>query len=230
MNANELISINNEKRNQLNEENLAFYEDMLVYIRTASNKSEQQTEEILLELLEHLIEAQSEGKTAENIFGRDPRVYCEELINELPKEKRKYNLLFATRIIIQVAAIFSIVDGVISSALYYFFHKGENTATLYLGSSLISFICFLLLLYIFIKLVFWWLKRSTFAGKRTKKWVEFLQAWIGSTIFILLFLAIVYLIPEFGPAIQIPTLVLIGIGLTLYIVSYLLRTKAQAPV
>ena len=38
-------------------------------------------EELLLEILDHLLEAQEDGKTAHNIFGEDLKAYCDELIN-----------------------------------------------------------------------------------------------------------------------------------------------------
>ncbi|SHH28449.1 hypothetical protein [Virgibacillus chiguensis] len=40
MNAKELIELNNEKRTHLNEANLAYYENMLIYIRSASSKEQ----------------------------------------------------------------------------------------------------------------------------------------------------------------------------------------------
>lgn len=64
MNSQELIKLNNKKREKLNEENLKYYEDMLVYLRLSFLKSEQETEELLNELLDHLLEAQEEGKTS----------------------------------------------------------------------------------------------------------------------------------------------------------------------
>ena len=37
-------------------------------------------EELLLEILDHLLEAQEDGKTAHDIFGEDLKAYCDELI------------------------------------------------------------------------------------------------------------------------------------------------------
>ena len=63
MNAEQLAELNFEKRKELTKENLKYYEDMLLYIRLSYDKSEQETEEILSELLDHLLEAQKEGRT-----------------------------------------------------------------------------------------------------------------------------------------------------------------------
>jgi DNA-binding ferritin-like protein (Dps family) len=75
MDSNDLIEINTEKRKQLNKQNEAYYDNMLVYIRTHLTISEQQTEELLLEILDHLLEAQDHGKSAAQVFGDDPQVY-----------------------------------------------------------------------------------------------------------------------------------------------------------
>ncbi|HDR4761175.1 TPA: hypothetical protein ACQ75Q_000675 [Bacillus thuringiensis] len=58
MNAQDMIELNNKKREFLTSENEAAYGDMLVYLRI-SNVPEQQMEELLLEILDHLIEAQT---------------------------------------------------------------------------------------------------------------------------------------------------------------------------
>lgn len=80
----ELIEENNRLREQLYPDNEAYYSNMLVYIRT-SLVDERQGEELLLELLLHLLEAQRSGKDAREIFGGDPERYCKELVEQLPK-------------------------------------------------------------------------------------------------------------------------------------------------
>lgn len=82
MNAQDMIKLNNKKRELLTPENEVAYSDMLVYLRL-SNVPEQQVEELLLEILDHLIEAQTENKNAYDIFGDDLQSYCDELISAL---------------------------------------------------------------------------------------------------------------------------------------------------
>ena len=60
---------------------------MLVYLRL-SNVPEQQMEELLLEILDHLIEAQAENKNAYDIFGDNLQSYCDELISALPTQTK----------------------------------------------------------------------------------------------------------------------------------------------
>ena len=45
-------------------------------------------EELLLEILDHLIEAQAENKNAYDIFGNDLQSYCDELIVALPAQTK----------------------------------------------------------------------------------------------------------------------------------------------
>lgn len=85
----QLIAVNNERRRLLNPDNLQAYEDALVYIRLHAGRSEYETESVLLELLEHLIEAQANGKDAADVFGEDLAEYCDGLIAQIPQQSLK---------------------------------------------------------------------------------------------------------------------------------------------
>lgn len=80
MTEKEMVKLNNEKRKLLTPENEAAYGDMLIYLRLTS-VPQKQMEELLLEILDHLLEAQTDGNTAHDIFGEDLKAYCDELIN-----------------------------------------------------------------------------------------------------------------------------------------------------
>lgn len=80
MTEKEMVQLNNKKRKLLTPENEAAYGDMLIYLRLTS-VPQKQMEELLLEILDHLLEAQEDGKTAHDIFGEDLKAYCDELIN-----------------------------------------------------------------------------------------------------------------------------------------------------
>lgn len=79
MTEKEMVQLNNEKRKLLTAENEAAYGDMLIYLRLTS-VPQKQMEELLLEILDHLLEAQEDGKTAHDISGEDLKAYCDELI------------------------------------------------------------------------------------------------------------------------------------------------------
>ncbi|QWG46560.1 DUF1048 domain-containing protein [Bacillus mycoides] len=80
MTEKEMVKLNNEKRKLLTPENEAAYVDMLIYLRFTS-VPQKQMEELLLEILDHLLEAQEDDKNAHDIFGEDLKAYCDELIN-----------------------------------------------------------------------------------------------------------------------------------------------------
>lgn len=218
-----MIQMNNQKRDELNEENLIHYEDMLLYIRLSSAKSEHDTEEILLELLEHLLQAQNEGKTAKDVFGHNLKEYCQDIIEEIPNETRKKQFRFSTYIILYFLAIYSFISGIIGFGLYYLFDIGSDMIAVSIGSGITIIVIDLLILYLFITGILKWLKASVFTNKKTNKWVEFLQLWIFSVISIGLFILVIYLMPSFGPTISIPTILFAGVGIILYVMSLLFK-------
>lgn len=223
MNSKDIIKVNNEKRKLLTEENLAYYEDMLVYIRASAKKSEQAIEEVLLELLEHLIQAQKEGKSATEIFDDDPKDYADDITREVPNESNAVRIPFIAYIAIQFLAIISLVNGVVGYGLYYFFELGSNTRVFSLGSGFLIVCIDLFLLYLFIILLLNWLKYST--NKKTNIWLQLFQVWLFMTLFTGAFIAVLYFMPDFGTEISIPTIAFAGIGIVLYLISYLLNKK-----
>lgn len=86
MKIKQMIRENNRMQEQMTPSNLKYYEDMVVYIRT-SPVNEARGEELLLEMAQHLLDAQNKGKSAEEVFGNDPEAYCVELVENLPKLK-----------------------------------------------------------------------------------------------------------------------------------------------
>lgn len=84
MNIKQMIEENNKLQDAMSPENLSYYQDMIVYIRS-SRMQEAKSEELLLEIAQHLLEAQDKGRTARDVFGSDPEAYCKELVEQLPK-------------------------------------------------------------------------------------------------------------------------------------------------
>ncbi|WP_264448229.1 DUF1129 family protein [Bacillus cereus] len=124
MNAQDMVKLNNRKRELLTPENESAYGDMLVYLRL-SNVPEQQMEELLLEILDHLIEAQTENKNAYDIFGDDLQSYCDELISASPTQtKLEKTSLIGFAISLLLAIQFGI-DAIISFFMFLF--KKNNT-------------------------------------------------------------------------------------------------------
>ncbi|GIO27144.1 DUF1129 family protein [Ornithinibacillus bavariensis] len=225
MNAKDILKINNRLREKLTEENKKIYEDMLVYIRTNTNKSEQQTEEVLLELLEHFVAAQSEGKSAHDIFGDNIKQYCDEIIEEIPGEKKSVSLVFGAYLLINLLGIMSLTYGTLGFFFNNVFHMGSNDVEISLGSAIVNILIDLFLIYCFVKLILKWIKSSTFNEKVKKKWVEFLQIWIVCTLFIGIMVMINVFMPTFGLEMRIPVILFAGIGFILLIISWVLNKK-----
>lgn len=225
MHAKDIIQLNNNERKALSKENLELYEEVLVYIRLNSLKSEQKTEELLLEILNHMLEAQADGKSASDVFGNDYKDYCDEIIKEIPVENYSKTVLFMCSIAIEFLAIVSFIHGILGFGLYHFFKLGSDHFTFSLGSAFLIIIIELLLLYLFIKLILKWLKSSSFRKKQTRKWFDFLQIWGFCTFYFILFFLVAKLMPSFGPTFSTPVLILAGIGSILYLTTYILNKK-----
>lgn len=86
MNSNNLIKANNLLRKKLTSENQKYYEDLLTYIRGKSTfNREKDVEQLLLEILHDLIDAQNNGQNAEDYFGKNPQTLADEILQTLPK-------------------------------------------------------------------------------------------------------------------------------------------------
>ena len=214
MKLKELIEENNRKRELLHEDNEKYYNGLLIYIRTSFNKSEQETEEILMEVLDHLLEAQSAGRTAEEVFGNDPKAYAQEIVGELPTALPKE----ITKLILMMGfiflGVFAFSSGLLATILSYGFNVGDSVYQFYVGSLAVGVVASLLFVYLLIYGILSYLRRSAFRtiNKRKELFISFL---IGGGV-CGLFLAGIYLMPKFGASIEIPVYWLIVIGAVLY--------------
>ncbi|WEY51365.1 hypothetical protein P3T66_10230 (plasmid) [Latilactobacillus sakei] len=86
MNSDNLIKANNLLRKKLTSENQKYYEDLLTYIRGKSTfNREKDVEQLLLEILHDLIDAQNNGQNVEDYFGKNPQTLADEILQTLPK-------------------------------------------------------------------------------------------------------------------------------------------------
>jgi len=230
MNAKEIIKEINEKSELLNEENEKDFEDMLLYIRIASTKSELETETILLQLLDHILEAQEEGRTVKDVFGEDLKTYCQEIIDEIPKETKKRQIKFGFQIVFMFLGIMVAFNGLISTVLYYGFSLGTATRTYHVGTIIVVAIINVIVLWGFIKLIFFSISRTLFkkTEKKPNKWLEFFELWLICTVSIGIIVVVTFVTPAIGPEFSILTYTLIFIGIALYGMSWVLKERKQA--
>lgn len=116
----ELIKENNHKRELLTTENKKIYEELLLYIRTDLRVDEHVAEELLMDLLDHLIEAQANGRDAQDLFGNSLEVYADELIANMPTENKRSIILFFTTFVLGLAGWFSISFGILNGLISIF--------------------------------------------------------------------------------------------------------------
>ncbi|WP_349409911.1 HAAS domain-containing protein [Pseudalkalibacillus sp. SCS-8] len=80
---------------ELSEKSRTFLENLRLYLVT-SGKKEEEIEDIISELEDHLSEAEKEGKNVDDIVGRSPKEYMKSLADELPIDPKgilKYGFL-----------------------------------------------------------------------------------------------------------------------------------------
>lgn len=82
-----LVKDINTIRDQLNQENLDYYDDVIVQVRDARIKR-QAGDELLLEMGKSLLSAQKKGKSAQKLFGKSSEVYANQLIDNLPETRQ----------------------------------------------------------------------------------------------------------------------------------------------
>lgn len=207
-----LIQENNDKRKLLNEENERYYNQLLIYIRSHFLLSERQSEEVLLELLEHLLLAQKEGKKATEVFGSNPKAYAQEIVDTLPKEKKNNIWKFGIEILGILLGCF-----ITMSALGTLFSK-QDTMYLYSVVLLLGTIVLGGIAQIFIIINV--LKKSAFEESDKKSF------WILTLAFSAFFLVIIGVLSiskELGPTFTFTWYAQLGIGCLLFVLSYIMK-------
>ncbi|MCK1996840.1 DUF1129 family protein [Psychrobacillus psychrodurans] len=217
MKASELIEQNNQKRALLTEGNEKYYTNLLLYIRTKLTLSEQQSEEVLMEMLDHLIEGQQEGKTAKEIFGNDPKGYADEIVSQLPRENKRNGFIFMGEIAVNIIGWFLIMRSIIIPII-----GGEASEKVYVISSLLLIILIMIMTAFGVKMIFGLISQSSFDDKATDKKMMFKAGLYGAGGFLIIAI-ISFLVKEVGPSFTLPWQISFGIGSLLLLVSWLIK-------
>lgn len=216
MKAVQLIEENNQKREMLTKENEKYYSDMLIYIRLQLTLSEQQSEEVLMEMLDHLLDAQNEGKTAKDIFGPNPKQYADEIIENLPKEKKRQILPFISGLILNVISYMLIIRAIVMLIASQF---KEITTTVYPLSSIIVLVVILASISFGVWYIFKIIKDSLFLDKPNNK-KDMIKAGIFGSVSMALIIAASKLMPEIGPSFSLSWWASLLCGFIIWIVGY----------
>ncbi|MCP8615832.1 DUF1129 family protein [Salirhabdus salicampi] len=223
MNTKELILLNNEKREHLTRENRNYYEDMLAYIRFHFTLSERKIEEILLEQLDYLIEEQKKGNTAQDIFGENPKEYCNKLIEEVPQETKGKMFLFGSYILLQLLGWFLIGKGVIDVAFSYF--GNVNPTTVQLGSGIAILIIIVILIGAFAVGTLSILKHGVYMKSKRKNIKNFVSiaALFGTTTSLIILVQ--KSMPSFGVSIKLSGYIILLFGILTLLISRLVNKR-----
>ncbi|MCM3620077.1 DUF1129 domain-containing protein [Sutcliffiella horikoshii] len=206
-----LIEENNQKRKLLSDGNLELYEDFLIYIRTDLRVAEHEGEELLMELLDHMLEAQHEGRPAKDLFGEDPKAYADEIIEGLPSEKKRDAIPFIATTLFNLVGWGAINVGIVYLVLSQFVDVKDSIS---LSSLVTIFLPVLLTTAIGVKVIFALIRSTLFQEKKSHKKAYWKAGLFGGGSFAVILL-IAWLIPDFGPTVQIVWWIAIIAGLVL---------------
>lgn len=222
MSVKDLIKENNQKRELLTDENEKYYSDMMIYIRLQLMTSEQKTEEILLELLDHVLDGQRDGKTAKEVFGDNPQAYADEIIEQIPNEDKRSLASFIIGVVVDLIGWIFVAQGLIGLIISQF---TEVDNTVYLLNAVIVNVVLGAIIIGGVLYIFKLLKNSLFKDKAQEKKMMIKAGLYGAISFMLLIL-IRRFVPKVGPSFQFPaTMSLIIGGVILLIVFVVKRLK-----
>lgn len=215
MDVKQLVKSINERKKMLSKPNLKYYEDILVYIRLASMKDEKAKEEVLMEMLEHLIEAEQNGIEAEDVFGKTPKQLADEIIESLPAEKKSSAIFFMVETIILLVGVYIASTGLFNVILAEDFE-------LHVGSVMICLVVivggFLLLLPILLKQ----LRQTSFTTSK----MPFITSTIAMTIYIFSVATFVVFIPAIGQPFTVTPVMMLLTGLA-FLLLYVVMKHAN---
>ena len=214
-----MVELNNQRRKLLTKENLKYYEDMLVYIRLSYDKSDQEIEEVLLELLDHLLEAQKEGRTAKEVFGRNPKEFADEIVGALPKLVTKEKIKYSFMIIFFLFGVGAIISPILTIVYNYFSDKNTLVEEIYIGSAALKALLSIPLAFLLLFLMLQFMRWTCF--KNFSKMGEFFITWIFMTMIIGVFVVFHLIIPDFGQKMEVHVLYSFFLGVVLLILGYL---------
>ncbi|RDI37228.1 DUF1129 family protein [Falsibacillus pallidus] len=221
MKAKQLIEENNRKRSLLTKENEEYYGDMLVYIRLTLSLSEQQSEEVLMEMLDHLLEGQEEGKSAREIFGEDPKRYADEIIENLPKEQKREIFPFLLGIVLNLISWMLMIRG---AAILVVSQFKSVEDTVYPITGLIVFAVILATILFDISFIFKMVKKTLFTENIRKK-RDTIKVAIYVALSMGLVIAVSQFTPEFGPVIHYSWLASMLTGAILWGIVTILKKR-----
>jgi DNA-binding ferritin-like protein (Dps family) len=118
---------NNELEKQIqNDSNKSILTDIVVYIRSA-NINPYYQEKVRRDIWEMIVDGEKRGETAKDIIGDDYKLFCDNVIVEMPKLSRKgyifslfRDVLLSIDVLLIIWLVFNLLERESSSAFPYF--------------------------------------------------------------------------------------------------------------
>ncbi|AST95731.1 DUF1129 family protein [Shouchella clausii] len=210
-----LIEENNRLRQRLTPDNLKLYEDMMLYIRTDLRLAEYESEQILMEMLHHIVDSQKDGKTAKDVFGGNPKDYAEELIAELPREKKRNVAQFIIAQVVVLIGIVCLVEGLGKLVLPLFGLKGPVVIT---GNLMVTLLMGIIGTGVAVYWIFKQIRKDLFTeGTNSKK--QYIKTGLIGAVAFMAMVGIVYLLPDWGIPLTFAWWTYVLIGMFLLIIG-----------
>ena len=212
MNVQQLMKLNNERKKMLSKPNLKYYEDLLVYIRLANRKDEQAKEEVLMEMLEHLIEAEQNGVEADAVFGKTPKQLADEIIESLPKEKKLSGIYFMAETLVLMLGVYIASTGIFNIIL-------KQDFELHTGNAVVTVVTLVGGFLIMLPILTGQLRKSSFG--KTK--APFFIGTITITLYIFTVATVAVFVPAFGKPFTVTPLMMTVVGVAFLIVYTVMK-------
>src|SRR5690606_36845980 len=217
MKASLLIEENNRKRELMTPVNVKFYSDIMLYIRLQLTLSEQKSEQILMELLDHLLVEQYLWNTARDIFGTNPKAYADDILKHLPNEDKRQISTFVLSTIMDLLSWVLMING-LGILIISQFKEIESEIYPVNVAILVGVIPCIILFGIWY--IFRLIKNSLFLEKSSDK-KDMVKAGLFGAIGFMLILVVVKFIPIIGPAVHFPWWLSFSLGAFIWFVRFI---------
>ncbi|WP_392450045.1 DUF1129 family protein [Staphylococcus massiliensis] len=190
----ELARENNVKLLRLNNTDRDIYENYMTYIRSDLRVNQHDSEVLLSDMLDHLLEAENKGMHAMEFFEHDPKKHAKKTIRSLPNETFQNIVRYICNHFLLLLGVFFFLEG------FTGFFIGVKR--LYLFTFPLLFIFGLIMVFLFIWAFFRSIQLQSFERSR------FTSLWTYASLIILGILTFqVFFIPQtylyFGPYVKI---------------------------
>lgn len=202
-----------KRLSKLKPENKEIYLEISRKIKKDFRLSDVKADEILSDILDHLIDAQKDGISAQEFFGHDIENYVQEVTDELPKESPKNQIIYIGAITSMTIAIVCLIFG------FFSFLKLISTGQLLKVPSISLMIAIIFLLVLVP--IYSYLTTHYFKPKISK--YRYIKVILFSLVYFIPYSLLTFI--KIGPLVDFPVFISITVGLITVFIGYKLFKK-----